>query len=238
MSLKVLVVDDGHEAHNVRLMFHNEQWECVTDLYDADLVCFVGGADINPALYRQNLHRTTHTDDARDKHEVDLYNLALSMGIPMVGICRGGQLLNVMNGGDMYQDVDNHNTGSHMAFIPGVSVPYKVSSVHHQMMIVNNSVDHELLLVANQAFRCNRMSSKVYAPYELVQYSPKDRPTDVEAVFYPDTRCLCFQPHPEYGGENNIQTKELFFEFIDTWILGEMQFSADEQAKENMNVAV
>lgn len=235
--IKVLVVDDRNEAHLVRRMFANEQWECVTDLYDADIVCFVGGSDVSPNIYGQHVHRTTHTNQERDSHEIEIYNLALAMGIPMVGICRGGQLLNVMNGGDMYQDVDNHNLGHHNAWIPHSTKPYLVSSVHHQMMIPNYDVEHEVLLATNQAFSRKRMSPlRDDMSFEIVQYAPKSHNTDVEALFYPDTRCLCFQPHPEYSGEKNITTKELFFEFIDTWILGEMQFTADEQAKEAANV--
>lgn len=232
-TIKVLVVDDGNEAGLVRQMFVNEGWQCVTDMYDADIVCFVGGADVSPSLYGQHAHRTTHTNEKRDQMEVEVYNLALAMGIPMVGICRGGQLLNVLNGGEMYQDVDNHNNGFHFAYIPQVSVPYTVSSVHHQMMYPNYDVQHDVLLVANQSFRRNRMAPlRDDKPYEITHYATKSTPTDVEAIFYQDTRCLCFQPHPEYTMERNIETRQLFFEFIDTWILGEIQITADEQAKE------
>jgi hypothetical protein len=41
---------------------------------------------------------------------------------------------------------------------------------------------------------------------------------DTEVVFYEDTKCLCFQPHPEYGGDIG-DTREYFFSLLNEYIL-------------------
>lgn len=237
-KIRVLVVDDGRESSQVRAMFTKHgDFECVMDLYDADMVCFVGGSDVSPSLYGQAQHKTTHTNPARDEFEQQLYGQALDMGLPMVGICRGGQFLNVMNGGALFQDVDNHNGRVHRAVFPeNLDVPYLINSYHHQMMHPNRDVDHKVLLVAAQAKKKAHMSDyhedvlRYGKPYEILTYPPHERPTDVEAVWYPETRCLCYQPHPEYLGHVNKETYDLFFNFIDDYILGDEIFLGDQEA--------
>lgn len=237
-KLKVLVVDDGNESSQVRNMFAKHgDFECVVDIYDADMVCFVGGSDVSPSLYNQSQHRSTHTNPPRDEFEQTVYGLCLDMGLPMIGICRGGQFLNVMNGGSMYQDVDNHNGRMHRAYFPeNLDVPYLINSYHHQMMAPNQDVNNKVLLVSNQSKKKLHMSTLVKdvniggPPYEILTYPPAERPTDVEAVWYPDTRCLCYQPHPEYLGAANKETYDLFFNFIDDYILGDELFLGDREA--------
>lgn len=229
-KIKVLVVEDDNEASRVRQMFVKHDWEIVKDINEADVVCFVGGEDVDPALYNQAQHRSAFINKARDTYETEIYTEAFNLGIPMVGICRGGQFLNVMNGGKLWQDVDGHGRGSHNAFIPGDTTPLLVTSSHHQMMIVNERVDYKILLRAGESNRRCRMSDIDSATkHETITYPKKEACSDIEAVFYEQTRCLCFQPHPEYSGA--VVTAELFFDFIDEHLLGDIQVE-----KEAVNV--
>jgi gamma-glutamyl-gamma-aminobutyrate hydrolase PuuD len=233
-KIKVLVVEDDNEASRVRQMFVKHDWGITKDINEADVICFVGGEDVDPVLYDEAQHRSSFLNKVRDAYETEIYNEALNLGIPMVGICRGGQFLNVMNGGKLWQDVDGHGRGSHNAFIPGDTTPYNITSSHHQMMVVNERAIHKILLTAGESHRRCRMSHIDSVPkYETVTYPNKAKNSDIEAVFYEDTRCLCFQPHPEYSGA--VVTAELFFDFIDTYILGEIQFIPEEQDKEIVN---
>lgn len=222
-KIKVFVVDDKSEAALVRRMFADHgDYEVTNDMYEADMACFVGGADISPELYGHSQHISTHTDYARDAREVEMYKQFIEIGLPMVGICRGGQFLNVMNGGMMFQHVDKHNGVHHEAFLPGnLTQPIMVNSYHHQMMMVNKDVEHELLLLAKTSrLRTSMSPLRANIKYATDHYPPSDVPTDVEAVFFPETQCLCYQPHPEYRGMHNKETRDLFFEFIDEHILG------------------
>jgi putative glutamine amidotransferase len=69
-----------------------------------DAVVIAGGEDVNPRLYgsKPGVH-STRLDPDRDNFEVALTERALEMGIPVLGICRGCQLLNVARGGTLIE---------------------------------------------------------------------------------------------------------------------------------------
>ena len=79
------------------------------------VVFFEGGTDVNPALYNSAKIPASDTPDVvRDAFEQRVFEHAYSCGSAMVGICRGAQFLNVMCGGEMYQDVSKHaRAGTH-----------------------------------------------------------------------------------------------------------------------------
>jgi len=64
-----------------------------------------GGGDIDPALYGEDNRRSRRVDRERDKFELDLLQQALSRNLPVLGVCRGMQLLVVAGGGSLYQDL-------------------------------------------------------------------------------------------------------------------------------------
>lgn len=121
----------------------------------------------------------------------------------MVGICRGAQFLNVMCGGELFQHVNNHNKGQHEAVCTETGEIYNVTSAHHQMMIP--SEEGEVLLVANETTERVFVERASVTAESLVGL-PKD---DIEAVFYEEEMCLCFQPHPEYVNKGD-ECYELF----------------------------
>lgn len=230
-DVRNVFVVPGDGDYQVIRMFTCEGWGITDDLDDADLVQFVGGADVNPSLYGQHCHSTTSFDNARDAREMDIYLDALEMGIPMAGICRGGQFLNVMNGGSMYQHVDNHGLAkTHKAWLAGASVPIEVTSTHHQMMVPNYEADHIVLMTAQESKRRHKMSKTEYSQYESIDYPRSDTPTDVEAVYYRETNCLCFQPHPEYTGVHVLETKEVYFILLDRYLFDSIEENLREEA--------
>lgn len=231
LDVRNVFVVPGDGDYQVVRMFTCEGWGITDNLEDADLVQFVGGADVNPALYGQHPHSTTSFDTERDAREMDIYLDSLEMGIPMAGICRGGQFLNVMNGGSMYQHVDNHGLAkTHKAWLSGAVLPINVTSTHHQMMDPNYDVDYLILMTAHESKRKYSMSKSEFGVYEAVSYPPMDRPTDVEAVYYRDTNCLCFQPHPEYSGAHVAETKEVYFTLLDRYLFDDIEENLREEA--------
>jgi putative glutamine amidotransferase len=81
--------------------------ETMRGIYDAlDGIFLPGGADIDPANYNEEPHeRCDKTDPARDEVELMLVRWALLDGKPVLGVCRGLQLVNLAAGGTLYQDL-------------------------------------------------------------------------------------------------------------------------------------
>jgi len=159
-------------------------------LKEADLVVFLGGADIDPQLYGEKSLGCTSFSPACDTRDVDAYAEALHYGIPMFGICRGQQFLHAMAGGKLYQDVQNH-TSSHNIVDVETGAVIKASSMHHQMVIEND--DMQVLAYAE-----NPGHGRDYIAYTKHSTDPTHR--DVEAAIYPSISAIAVQGHPEVGG--------------------------------------
>jgi len=116
-------------------------------LDDVDAMVFTGGSDINPAVYGQEPHpASSGFYDHRDAAELELMRAALGQAMPVLGICRGMQLLNVARGGDLIQHLegDTHKgppgmytrhsvtvlAGTHLAGVLGTDA--HTHSCHHQ----------------------------------------------------------------------------------------------------------
>lgn len=76
----------------------------VADLGMVDGLVIGGGDDISPELYGGRLKLTARIEPARDALELRLARHALARGMPVLGICRGAQMLNVALGGTLHQD--------------------------------------------------------------------------------------------------------------------------------------
>jgi gamma-glutamyl-gamma-aminobutyrate hydrolase PuuD len=216
----------------VTRMFTRHGYMITTMIEDADLIQFTGGSDIDPSLYNQHPHQRTYSSPQKDKQEVELYKMGLAMGIPMAGICRGGQLLNVLNGGTMYQDVDAHGV-PHSALIMGNNIPVWVTSMHHQMMNPNYEPEAEchILMTADEANHKEYMSSlSNHDGKYLVKERSMVPNTDIEAVYYGQTNCLCYQPHPEMDKENG-DCERVYFQFIDDYL-----FADDDESGNTVGV--
>jgi len=204
---KVKVFINGPGQMDYRLLFaESGYFRGADDIEDAEIVCFTGGSDVSPELYNQDAHPTTRADVMRDMVDTEVFEVSKQRGLFQVGICRGAQFLNVMNGGSMWQHVNGHTMDHHMYDqISGRSL--LVSSTHHQMMIPTS--DGAVLMWAGVAER------KEDATRTWTKGNEIGKRDDPEVVWYEDTRCLCFQPHPEFSQEKYRPMREYF---IDTLI--------------------
>ncbi len=116
---------------------------------DIDGLCLAGGPDIAPARYGESdpTHLAKEPDLERDDLEFDAIDAALRRDIPVLGICRGFQLINVALGGRLVLNVDDHepedldsvrlhhdvaiDPSSKLAAASG-RTPLAVNSRHHQ----------------------------------------------------------------------------------------------------------
>ncbi len=77
-----------------------------------------GGADINPKLYGQENTGSYQVSSKRDAFEIKVIEHALEIKKPLLGICRGMQMINVVEGGTLHQDVSKAYKG----FMPTTSL--------------------------------------------------------------------------------------------------------------------
>ena len=193
-------------------MFVNQGWVLTNKMSDASLVQFVGGEDVTPSYYGHHPHPATSNNEKRDLFEALQFKAAEKLGLPMAGICRGAQFLNVMCGGALWQHVENHGRG-HMAeyVYNGSTQQQYVTSTHHQMMIpAPIREDFDLLMVATEGGRREKCNTSNH-PRKIIRVEPTEM-NDVEALHYKRQRCFCFQPHPEMEGANRLAS--LYFAFL------------------------
>lgn len=193
-------------------LFRRFGWQVVNYIADADLVQLTGGTDINPELYGEPKHpRCWGINELRDKREILVIKQALKLGKPIAGICRGGQLLNVLFGGGLWQDVDGHMSGgTHEAWDTRTGETFHVTSTHHQMM--RPPAQGEVIIASRVSTRRERMSKHGQPPMTVLD----PEAIDVEAVWFPTQRAWCFQPHPEYSGHDHLSKR--YFEYIEDFI--------------------
>lgn len=195
------------EDNLVQRMFTEKGCSLAGKWWDANVVVYTGGADVAPLLYGEKLHATTRVNLRRDIEEVAIFK-RLAPGVPKLGICRGGQLLNVLCGGTMYQDVDMHAGRQHPALSHISGEIIHVSSTHHQMMRPHPYKGFEFLSAQESTRKDTATSSFTYDKPQ----KETDSFDDCEGVYYAEWNAMCFQPHPEYGMA--MATRELFFESI------------------------
>jgi putative glutamine amidotransferase len=83
-------------------------------LSQVDALLLIGGADLDPAEYRQAPHDLLEeTSHVRDRFELPLIRRALHRDVPMLGICRGLQAMNVAVGGSLHQDLLHEGFSDH-----------------------------------------------------------------------------------------------------------------------------
>lgn len=193
---KVIIVNGGYDYFS---LFQNLGMGVARCVDEAALVCFTGGADVSPAIYGDSKHPYTMNDPMRDREEAIIFKECAENGIPMVGICRGGQFLNVMNGGRMYQDVRGH-TRPHLMKDARTGEELLVSSTHHQMMMPSS----EAVLVASASLH----EAREWLDGDIHQHDVSD--CDIEVVYYPKYKSLCFQPHPEFTGKHYVPMQDYF----------------------------
>src|SRR6266480_1875852 len=90
-----------------------------------------GGIDVHPSRYGEEVHPLTEEADLElDEFEITLASWAFQQDIPVLGICRGMQLINVALGGSLYQDIDDqyHDSIGHThRNLPRIHIAHRIT---------------------------------------------------------------------------------------------------------------
>jgi putative glutamine amidotransferase len=177
---------------------------------EMDGLLLSGGADVAPAYYGEEPHRTTVVEPERDRLEESAFRAAEARGVPVFGICRGMQAINVFRGGALVQDIGGHT-----------SPAYPAPQYHaHEL-----SVDPESRLgglLSETIASVNTYHHQAVRPRDLghglraVGTSPHDDGDLVEAIedADPDRWLFGVQSHPERTESTPAAFENLWRDFI------------------------
>ena len=166
--------------------------EAVVNQHDltCDGLVLCGGSDINPSYYGEEINGSRDIDTERDKREVEITVKFLETEKPILGICRGHQLLNVLLGGALTQHLSNASDHTQKNGIDNIhtlkaspkGVVYNlygdcffVNSSHHQAI---SKIGEGLIPTAFSMDGVIEATEHVSKPYLTVQFHPERMNTD------------------------------------------------------------
>ncbi len=172
---------------------------------------FTGGHDLAPALYSEEpIVQCGKVCPKKDNIERQIFEAAYTNDIPVFGICRGIQFINVMLGGTLYQDIPTQMD---------ISISHKMIPPYdrkwHNVNIINNTPLYNLLktdLLAVNSYHhqgIKSLSQKVLP----MAYSEDGL---VEAIYCPDKKYIwAVQWHPELSWKNDKAQYRIIENFVE-----------------------
>lgn len=167
-----------------------------------DGVVFPGGVDVDPSIYGEAAQPKTEINPSLDAIELAAARWAVDSAVPVLGICRGQQLINVALGGSLVQHIDGHRqraargevshhvhvqAGSRLADALGAN-DLEVNSFHHQVV------------------------ARLGDGLQAVAWSPDGMVEGLESTRHP--WLLCAQYHPEDLIDTHAPSQRLLAAFV------------------------
>lgn len=152
-----------------------------------DILLLPGGGDIAPARYGEKAGATIGgVSLLRDHFEWRVLSLAKRRRLPVVGICRGCQVLNVFHGGTLWQDLPTQ--------FPAKDVQHR--NVHHRISIKPSSLLAKMVGTTSATVNSTHHQAVKALPrgFRIAAKSPEGVVEAIEAVNYP---AIGVQFHPE-----------------------------------------
>lgn len=169
---------------------------------------FVGGPDLEPWRYGQErLDVCGDCSIPRDVMEIKLMEAALKTGKPILGVCRGLQVLNVVLGGTLYQDVPSQHPE---AATHRMERPYNRAA--HPIRVVPDTPLGSLSPLDGVNSRHHQAIADLAPGLRPMAYAPDGL---IEAVYMPEKRFVwAVQWHPEAFWEDGGMNQELFEQLV------------------------
>jgi putative glutamine amidotransferase len=170
-----------------------------TDVLESlDGIMFSGGGDIDPAQWGAERHPATDIDPARDTAELMLMKAALDADLPILGVCRGMQVMAVAAGGTLHQHLPDLIGNERHQATPGTDPMAADASAYgrHDVVIKPGSQAHALLGAHLTVNSFHHQAVDDPGPFTAVGWCPDDRV--IEIIEDPERSfALGVQWHPE-----------------------------------------
>jgi putative glutamine amidotransferase len=179
---------------------------------DLDGFLFTGGPDVHPFLFGEETQaHCGNVSPARDQMEISLLPMIMELQKPILGICRGIQVLNIALGGNIWQDIPSQVTRD---FPLAHSQPFSYDMPCHTVALTEGSLLAQIS--ESSSIEVNSMhhqAVKDLAPGLIASAYSTDYL--IEALEMPDYPFFIgVQWHPEYLWEKNKEAFRLFQTFV------------------------
>jgi putative glutamine amidotransferase len=224
----------------------------VEELMDGvDCIVFPGGSDICPTLYynEQEWHGIEEDTDhcaERDVSDYILLSYCLEQDIPMLAICRGMQMLSVVSGADMIQDISQWISKDGIEYHNLHRDPEKKDLVPHQVTLTStDSLIYRIVgtdsINAVPSWHHQAAENVDNTRLVVTALTETDGKQIIEAVERPDkTFCIGVQFHPEVAVRKHLDKEENegdFMEYDDAMAFFNALLSAGEKRQNDKKSA-
>ena len=178
-----------------------------------DAILIQGGIDVTPSLYGEEpVPELDITCSQTDKFLLEVINLAKKRKIPILGICKGMQILNVSFGGSLYQDLKyaGIDTKSHRQKEDTITTPFHSINLEKNSLLGKIFPNKDKLNVNSYHHQAIKKLGKGFIVYA------KADDGIIEAIHLDDKNqwILGLQFHPEQLIRKNDEFKAIFAEFV------------------------
>jgi putative glutamine amidotransferase len=202
------------DGNPIMLSLTDDEDELAQLVEICDGFLFTGGQDVDPLIYGETSNGTGEVSLIRDMQEMNLLDLCLETGTPVLGICRGIQFINAKLGGGLWQDLPTQfkpNAPQHIDHANHIDGHPAPGAARHDV-ILEPSLAKMLGADRITVNSHHHQGVKTVAPgAEILATAPDGL---VEAIRIPDQPfCLAVQWHPEET--DDAPSDALFAAFIE-----------------------
>jgi gamma-glutamyl-gamma-aminobutyrate hydrolase PuuD len=159
----------------------------INDIKPGTCLILWGGEDIATEIYGEKPNRLVYAEkkSSRDEREIAYIHQAIKHDVPIIGICRGAQLMCAVDGGKLAQHIDGHGKHHMVTLHDEEDVEIRTNSSHHQMMMPR---------AGNKILATSNGTTGIDANNQAIKHERVN-----EVVYFPVLNGIGIQGHPEWN---------------------------------------